>query len=151
MQRSCLLEFMRVAGPTRCFSQYVFLTVGNTPYQFMNCADGVRIFLKAYFRRCVIMSPRSRSRAFAIFKHVTRVGLRLPLSMKLMAARLSPVISASFSCDTRFSLRAFSSSAITFFASLSESLSLIIRNNQGLVLNLIRNYSYINLWRCFLW
>ena len=128
-------------GPTTRPALYGFLTAGIIPHQFMSCADGVKIFQKDYFRPLRIISARSTSSAFAIFRQVIRVGLRLWFSTKLIVARLKPVNSASLSCDTPRSFRTAISSETIFAASFSDSLSLIIKDNQALAPNLIRNYS----------
>ena len=136
------LKCYDVAGPTPRNSAYVFFDMGFIPYRLLGFADGAQIFQWDYFWFSVMSVPKSISKALATFKQLIKVGLRLLLSMKLIPARLKPVISESFSCDNPRSLRSRFNSAMTFSANISDSLSLITKHNQGLAPILIRNYSY---------
>lgn len=141
MQCACVRVGGLITGPAPRNAGYVFLTKGVIPHQFMNCADCVRIFRKSYCVCFWMIAPKSTSRALAIFMQLSRVGLRLPFSIKLMDARLRPVSVASFSCDSSLSLRTCIRSFKIRAASCSDFLSLIIKNNQILALAFIRNYS----------
>ena len=143
MQQTKLLSCSIIAGPAPRNGAYIFFDMPFIPTQCVNFTDGVRIFQRDYLPLSVMSAPRSISSALATFKQLINVGLRFLLSIKLMPARLKPVISAIFSCDRPRSLRTRFNSAMTFSASISDSLSLITKHNQGLARILIRNYSYI--------
>lgn len=141
MLQTHLLNARRVTGPAESNKAYTFLKAGSIPHQFMNCADGVQIFQRNYFRHLLMMTARSSSSAFAILRQVSSLGLRFSFSMKLIVARLRPVISASFSCDTPRSFRTAIKAETTCAANSSDCLSLIIKDNQPLATLFIRNYS----------
>ena len=90
-----------------------------------------------------MISDNLTPRALAILAQVKMVGMRLWFSMKLIAGRLNPVISANLSCEIPCSLRNRMNSFAIFSTSISNDLSLITDNHHGLALNLKRNYSYL--------
>lgn len=119
-------------------SAKAFLTAISYPHVLMRCADALQISRKYYFRLLSINFAKSTSRAFAIFRQVSSFGLRFSFSIKLMVARLKPVFSASFSCDTPHFVRTLISSDTILAASFSDSLSLIQR-----IIRYLRPHSYV--------
>lgn len=89
------------------------------------------------------IEPRSAFSAFAKRRQLKIVGIRLWLSIKLIAARLMPVLSASFSWDIPCSFRRRVNSSTIFSTKCSSSLSLIKREFDKVIYGLICNYSYV--------
>ena len=107
-----------------------------------NRADALQISWKFYSSNLAITSDKLTPKALAILAQVKIVGTRLWFSIKLIAGRLNPVISANLSCEMPCSLRNRMNSSAIFSTSISNDLSLITDNSHGLALNLKRNYSY---------
>ena len=95
--------------------------------RYLNISDGLRICQGNYFSNLLRTSPSRTPRALAILAQVNIVGVRLWLSMKLMAGRLTPTFFAKASWDKPCSLRSLASSLTTFSTSDSATLSLIER------------------------
>ena len=72
-----------------------------------------------------MISARRTSSALAIFKQVAIVGVRLWLSIKLIAGRVRPVFSARASWDRPSDFRTRASSSTIFKTNCSETSSLI--------------------------
>ena len=130
------------AGPTKRQWGYPFLEMAPNPHHYMNCADGVRIFQRGYFSILLRISPSLTSRARAILRQVKMLGIRLWLSMKLIAGRVTPASSANFSWERPFSFRKVSNSPASFLTVSSDKRSLIIRDHCEPLFNVIRNNCY---------
>lgn len=116
----------RNSGGPKAFARNAdFLTASHIPGLLKNRADALQISRSDYFSTRAKMSASRIFRAFAILRQVSRVGIRLWLSMKLIPARLMPVFWASTSCDRPRALRAFFSSSTTFSTAMSDDLSLM--------------------------
>lgn len=100
-----------------------FLTAAHPIRLVGTAAHTLQIFSKDYFSNLSMMSARRAPSALAILAQVKIVGMRLWLSIKLIAGRLNPVFSASFSWERPCSLRKRASSLTTFSTSNSEDLS----------------------------
>ncbi len=103
-----------------------FTAILYTPV-LMTATDALQIFRNIYFSNLSKMSLRRTPSALAILAQVRIVGMRLWLSIKLIAGRLTPTFSAKASCESPCSLRRRANSLTTFSISNSEGLSLIKR------------------------
>jgi hypothetical protein len=112
-------------GTQKTPRQRAFLTSTLYTPLLMNGADTLQIFRNIYFSNLLSTSPSRTPRALAILAQVKMVGIRLWLSIKLIAGRLTPTFSAKVSCDRPCSLRRRANSFTTFSINSSEALSLI--------------------------
>lgn len=101
-----------------------FLTAIPSPYSYLNFADGAKI-RPNFYSNFLRISDNETPRALAIFILVKSVGARLLLSIKLIAGRVTPAISASTSCERPCSLRSLANSAATCLITFSEAISLM--------------------------
>lgn len=116
---------LEIQGTQEQASDKAFLTSLSPIPSLMTGADALQISRNYYFSNLLRISPNLTPRALAILAQVKMVGMRLWLSMKLIAGRLTPTFSASVSCDKPCSLRIRANSLTTFSISASDALSLM--------------------------
>lgn len=121
-----LISFVhRYQGTQEKAPKGAFLTAHPYTVLLRNYADAVQICRNAYFSNLSRISLRRTPSALAILVQVKIVGIRLWLSMKLIAGRVTPTFSARASCERPCALRNRASSLTTFSISNSDALSLI--------------------------
>lgn len=118
-----------------------------TPIEYiriqMNRAHSVQNHRDFYFSNLLTTSASRTPSALASLAHVKIVGIRLWFSIKLMAGRDKPVLSATVSCESFCSLRNLVNSLTTFSINSSEVLSLMESHDRRLANPFKRNYSYL--------
>lgn len=125
MMGGYMVMSLEIRGTQEQSADNAFLTSLSPIPLLMTGADALQISRNYYFSNLLRISPNLTPRALAILAQVKMVGMRLWLSMKLIAGRLTPTFSARVSCDKPCSLRIRANSLTTFSISDSDDLSLM--------------------------